>query len=378
MANILLENVTIDIPVFTAENRSLRKSLLRFGGGEGRLKQQSGQVVARALNKINLHLKDGDRVGLVGVNGAGKTTLLRVLAGTYPPVSGRIRAEGRIASLLDVSLGLDYELSGLQNIYLKGMFHGLSRRDIDVGLEEVMDFADLGEFINLPVRTYSSGMVLRLAFSIITSLVPDIILMDEWVSVGDSHFIERATQRLESFVGKSSILVLASHSEELIRKVCNRAVLMSQGNILNDGSVADVFHQYHVMGPQPFFNAKEYLALNDDVEAAVERGQLSAWDHFLMFGIREPRLVGRGLDLAFFAQDAIFQDALAANDVPAAARRLICVAPFLEPVKLPENWRMSKNTPIPLDFVPPEGVFLRLPPGVDVPEGIELPACFRR
>jgi lipopolysaccharide transport system ATP-binding protein len=377
MANILLENVTIDIPVFTAENRSLRKSLLRFGGGEGRLKQQSGHVVARALNKINLHLKDGDRVGLVGVNGAGKTTLLRVLAGTYPPVSGRIRAEGRIASLLDVSLGLDYELSGLQNIYLKGMFHGLNRRDIDGGLAEVIDFADLGEFINLPVRTYSSGMVLRLAFSIITSLAPDIILMDEWVSVGDSHFIERATQRLESFVGKSSILVLASHSEELIRKVCNRAVLMSQGNILNDGSVADVFHQYHVMGPQPFFNAKEYLALNDDVEAAVERGQLSAWDHFLLYGIREPRLVGRGLDLAFFAKDAIFQDALAANDVSAAAKRLIAVAPFLEPVTLPENWRMSKSTPIPLDFVPPEGVFLRLPPGVEVPEGVEVPAYFK-
>ncbi|KJV08258.1 hypothetical protein VZ95_18950, partial [Elstera litoralis] len=221
MADILLENVTIDIPVFTAENRSLRKSLLRLGGGNSRLKQESGHVVARALNKINLHLKDGDRLGLVGVNGAGKTTLLRALAGTYPPVSGRIRAQGRIASLLDVSLGLDYELSGLQNIYLKGMFHGLNRRAIDARLDEVIDFADLGEFINLPVRTYSSGMVLRLAFSIITSMEPDIILMDEWVSVGDSHFIERATERLESFVGKSSILVLASHSEDLIRKVCN-------------------------------------------------------------------------------------------------------------------------------------------------------------
>lgn len=377
MADILLENVTIDIPVFTAENRSLRKSLLRLGGSNSRLKQESGHVVARALNKISLHLKDGDRLGLVGVNGAGKTTLLRALAGTYPPVSGHIRAQGRIASLLDVSLGLDYELSGLQNIYLKGMFHGLNRRQIDARLEEVIDFADLGEFINLPVRTYSSGMVLRLAFSIITSMEPDIILMDEWVSVGDSHFIERATERLESFVGKSSILVLASHSEDLIRKVCNRAVLMSQGNILNDGSVNDVYHQYHVMGPQPFFNAQEYLRLNPDVKAAVESGQLSAWDHFLLYGIREERPIGRGLHLGFFAHDALFQEPLARNDVAAAAKRLIAVAPFLEPVHLPENWRLSKNTPIPLDFVPPEGVFLRLPPGVEVPEGTALPASFR-
>ncbi|KJV09719.1 hypothetical protein VZ95_09720, partial [Elstera litoralis] len=199
----------------------------------------------------------------------------------------------------------------------------------------------------------------------------------EWVSVGDSHFIERATERLESFVGKSSILVLASHSEDLIRKVCNRAVLMSQGNILNDGSVADVYHQYHVMGPQPFFNAQEYLRLNPDVKAAVEGGQLSAWDHFLLYGIREDRPIGRGLHLGFFANDALFQEPLARNDVAASAKRLISVAPFLEPVHLPENWRMSKNTPIPLDFVPPEGVFLRLPPGVEVPEGTVLPAHFK-
>lgn len=164
MARVLLENVSVDIPVFTSETRSLRKSLLRFGGGSGRLKQESGHVVARALNHINLDLRDGDRLGLVGVNGAGKTTLLRVLAGTYPPTAGRIRSEGRVASLLDVSLGLDYELSGLQNIYLKALFHGVSRQEIDGRLEEIIDFADLGEFINLPVRTYSSGMVLRLAF----------------------------------------------------------------------------------------------------------------------------------------------------------------------------------------------------------------------
>lgn len=378
MARILLENVSIDIPVFTAENRSLRKSLLRFGGGSGRLKQESGHMVARALNKVSLELRDGDRLGLVGVNGAGKTTLLRVLAGTYPPTGGHIRAEGRIASLLDVSLGLDYELSGLQNIYLKALFHGISRAEIDGRLQEIIDFADLGEFINLPVRTYSSGMVLRLAFSIITSMVPDIILMDEWVGVGDAHFIQRATDRLENFVGKSSILVLASHSEDLIRNVCNRAVLMSQGNILNDGSVNDVFHQYHVMGPQPFFNTAEYLSLNPDVKAAVEQGLFSAWDHFLLYGIREDRAIGRGLHLDFFAEDPIFLDALARNNIAEAAQRLIRVAPFLAPVQLPENWRVPKGTPIPLDFTPPAGVRMRVPPGIDLPEGLVLPEVYDR
>ncbi len=378
MARVLLENVSVDIPVFTSETRSLRKSLLRFGGGSGRLKQESGHVVARALNHINLDLRDGDRLGLVGVNGAGKTTLLRVLAGTYPPTAGRIRSEGRVASLLDVSLGLDYELSGLQNIYLKALFHGISRQEIDGRLAEIIDFADLGEFINLPVRTYSSGMVLRLAFSIITSMVPDIILMDEWVGVGDSHFIEKATERLESFVGRSSILVLASHSEDLIRKVCNRALLMSQGNILTDGSVENVYHQYHTLGPQPFFNDAEYLALNPDVKAAVEGGAFSAIGHFLFCGIYEDREVGRGLHLRFFAKDPIFQEALTQKDSAAATKRMIAVAPFLAPVHLPDNWRMPRNTPIPLDFTPPEGLRLRIPPGVEVPEGLELPEVYKR
>lgn len=378
MARVLLENVSVDIPVFTSETRSLRKSLLRFGGGSGRLKQESGHVVARALNHINLDLRDGDRLGLVGVNGAGKTTLLRVLAGTYPPTAGRIRSEGRVASLLDVSLGLDYELSGLQNIYLKALFHGVSRQEIDGRLEEIIDFADLGEFINLPVRTYSSGMVLRLAFSIITSMVPDIILMDEWVGVGDSHFIEKATERLENFVGRSSILVLASHSEDLIRKVCNRALLMSQGNILTDGSVENVYHQYHTIGPQPFFNDAEYLALNADVKAAVEAGAFSAIGHFLLHGIYEDREVGRGLSLTIFADDPIFQEAVAKQDSTEAARRMIAVAPFIASVYLPENWRMPRNTPIPLDFTPPKGVAMRIPPGVEVPPGLELPEVYKR
>lgn len=378
MARVLLENVSVDIPVFTSESRSLRKSLLRFGGGSGRLKQESGHVVARALNSLSLDLRDGDRLGLVGVNGAGKTTLLRVLAGTYPPTGGRIRSEGRVASLLDVSLGLDYELSGLQNIYLKALFHGISRAEIDGRLQEIVDFADLGEFINLPVRTYSSGMVLRLAFSIITSMVPDIILMDEWVGVGDSHFIEKATERLESFVGQSSILVLASHSEPLIRKVCNRAVLMSQGNILSDGSVENIYHQYHTLGPQPFFNEAEYLRYNPDVRAAVEQGITTPIAHFLTFGIFEDRPITAGLRLGVFADDPIFKDALERKDTPQAMRRMLAVAPFIASVTLPENWRMPRNTPIPLDFVPPAGVTLRIPPGVEVPEGLALPDVYKR
>jgi ABC-2 type transport system ATP-binding protein/lipopolysaccharide transport system ATP-binding protein len=375
MAFISLDDVSIDIPVFNADSRSIRKTVIGFGG-TGRLSGEGRHVNARALNHLSLELRDGDRVGLVGLNGAGKTTLLRALAGVYPPTSGRIAVEGRIASLFDASLGLDPESTGYENILLKGLHLGLSKAEIEHKMDDIVAFTELEDYLALPVRTYSAGMSLRLAFAVITSINPDIILMDEWLGVGDAVFLEKARRRLEEFVSRSRIMVLASHSEDLIRSVCNRAVLMNQGNIVNDGDVNDIYAQYNLFGPQPFFEAEAYLQENPDVRESVENGAFTPWVHFISWGFRERRNIGNGIALDHFMNDPEYLDAVAREDEPAAIRRIMSVAPFLATTRLPPNWKMPEDTPIPLDFVPPDGVTMRIPRGVRVPEGVDLPAYF--
>src|SRR5690606_37849021 len=163
------------------------------------------------------------------------TTLLRTLAGVYAPVSGRIRRTGSVAPLFDISLGFDTESNGYDNIVLRGLYLGLDRRDIESRIDSIAEFTELGAYLSMPLRTYSSGMLLRLAFAVATAVDPDIILMDEWIGVGDAHFLEKATKRLNEFIARSSVLVLASHSEALIREVCNKAVLLGQGRVLAVG-----------------------------------------------------------------------------------------------------------------------------------------------
>jgi lipopolysaccharide transport system ATP-binding protein len=176
----------------------------------------------KALNNITLDLKDGDRLGVMGPNGAGKSTLLRTLAGVYHPTSGSIDVNGSIASLIDISLGMDGEATGYENIRMRGIMMGLSLKQIRSMEDEIADFSGLGDFLHMPIRTYSTGMHMRLGFSVSTAVNADIILMDEWLSVGDSEFILKAEKRLENFIGRSSILIIASHSEELIKKTTNQ------------------------------------------------------------------------------------------------------------------------------------------------------------
>jgi len=244
MASIVFDKVCVDFPIYNASARSLKKRLFQVATGGQISANSSGRVIIRALEDLTLTIKDGDRVGLLGHNGAGKSTLLRLLSGVYEPSSGRAEIKGEIGSLIDVSFGIDPEASGRENIYLRGALLGLTRAEIKAKLEEIIDFSELGDFIDMPVRTYSSGMHLRLAFSVSTIIRPEILLMDEWLSVGDEGFRVRAETRMNELVESTHILVIASHSRELVRDTCNRAIWLEHGKIKMDGTPEEVTQAY--------------------------------------------------------------------------------------------------------------------------------------
>jgi ABC-type polysaccharide/polyol phosphate transport system ATPase subunit len=243
VAWISLEGISVEFPIYSTTGRSLKKRLLRVSTG-GRISNETGRIVVHALNDVSLKFDHGDRVGLVGHNGAGKTTLLRVLAGVYEPTAGVIRSEGRITPLFDVSLGIDVEATGTENIYLRGALLGLTRRELDKKRDEIATFTELGDYMSAPVRTYSAGMSMRLAFAISTSIVPEILLMDENIAAGDAHFIHKAERRLNEIVERSGIMVLASHSEDLIERLCNRAVWMDAGMVRAVGRPQEILTAY--------------------------------------------------------------------------------------------------------------------------------------
>lgn len=199
---------------------------------------------ARLLDRVSLSAERGEFVGLVGPNGAGKTTLLRVLAGVYEPTHGIVRRDGHVSALFDATLGMDMEATGYENIILRSLFLGLSRREIHGRTEEITTFTELGDYLAMPVRTYSTGMLLRLAFAVSTCMEPEILLMDEWMAVGDAQFVEKAERRMDNLIGLSSILVIASHSRELIKRVCNKAILLDHGQVSTVGDVDEVLQTY--------------------------------------------------------------------------------------------------------------------------------------
>ncbi len=230
MACIRADRVVVEFPLYSVGHRSFKHQLLQSATG-GRIGQRGAITVVRALDAVSFELRPGDRLGLWGHNGSGKTTLLRAIAGVYRPVAGRLEVKGRIASLIDLNLGMDGEASGIENIRMRGILLGLSRREADRLLDDVAEFTELGEFLSMPVRTYSSGMHMRLGFAISTAVDADIVLMDEWLSVGDADFQKRAQDRLQRFLARSKILVLASHSEQLLGDMCNRIIRLDHGRI---------------------------------------------------------------------------------------------------------------------------------------------------
>ncbi len=229
-AAVDVQGLSIRFPVYGADARSMKKHFARLAVG-GRLGRQggSGVTVVQALSDVSLSLRPGDRLALVGSNGAGKTTLLRALAGVYSPDEGRVEIAGRIASLLDLSLGIDPSATGYENIRLRGLVAGLTRKEIREREESIAEFSGLGAFLALPVKTYSAGMSARLAFATATAVDADVLLMDEWIAVGDADFTARAEERLTSLVEQAHILVLASHNNTLVRKLCTKFVRMDHG-----------------------------------------------------------------------------------------------------------------------------------------------------
>lgn len=228
MAGVTVSGLTLRFPVYGVDNRSLKKHLARVTVG-GRLGVDHGAKVITALSDVSLQLKPGDRLGLVGHNGSGKTTLLRALSGAYEPDLGQIEVDGRVASLLDLNLGIDPSATGIDNIRLRGLISGLSSREIEARMDEIAAFSGLGPFLAMPMKTYSAGMQARLAFAVATSVDADVVLMDEWIAVGDSEFKEQAHDRLLSLVQKARILVLASHDVSTIRSYCNKILRMDGG-----------------------------------------------------------------------------------------------------------------------------------------------------
>ncbi|TMH73025.1 MAG: ABC transporter ATP-binding protein [Betaproteobacteria bacterium] len=229
MPHISAEGVCVEFPIWNPSHRSLKNAVLRATTGGRLARESSTRVVVQALSDLSFEFARGDRIGLVGNNGSGKTTLLRVLSGIYEPVRGRLEVSGRVSSLLDLSLGMDHEATGLENIVLRGVLMGLPPVAIQAKVNEIAEFSELGDYLSMPIRTYSSGMLLRLAFAVSTSVAPEILLLDEWLSVGDAAFRDKAERRLLELIESSAIMVLASHDESLIRRFCSRMLRLEHG-----------------------------------------------------------------------------------------------------------------------------------------------------
>jgi lipopolysaccharide transport system ATP-binding protein len=233
VARIVAKDVCVEFPIYATSGRSVKNTVLNAATGGRIARNAADRVVVRALNGINIELKDGDRVGLVGHNGSGKTTLLRVLAGAYEPVSGVVQVEGRITSMLNIWLGMDPEATGYENIFMRTVMMGFRPKEIAKVASDIVEFSELGDYINMPMRTYSSGMAMRLAFAISTCVDVDVLLMDEWLSAGDADFTEKAQRRLREMVDRARILVLASHNASLISANCNRIIRLAHGEIVS-------------------------------------------------------------------------------------------------------------------------------------------------
>lgn len=232
MAEIIFNNVTLKYPILNSRNMSLRNQLVRLATG-GTIESEAGKTtVITALKDVSFHLKDGDAIGLVGHNGAGKSTLLRTMAGIYPPDSGTIIRKGRVATVFEIGAGLEPELSGYDNIINLGLMLGLSINEAKALVPDIEEFTELGDFLQLPIRTYSSGMTMRLMFAVATAITPEILLIDEMFSTGDANFKEKSHNRITKLIASAKIFVFASHDQELIKKYCNKIFHLEHGKII--------------------------------------------------------------------------------------------------------------------------------------------------
>ena len=226
--SINLKNVSVNIPIFDVNSRSLRNTFINF-----KQSRNNKSIIINALKDINIQISEGDRLGVIGNNGSGKTTFLRVCAGAIEPDVGEVKISGRVTSLIDIGFGLEEDATGYENIILKGLYLKRSPNFSKKLFGSIEKISDLGNFLNLPIRTYSSGMRMRLAYAIASAEEPQILIMDEWLSVGDKEWIAKMSSKIDSFVFSSAIFILASHNEELIYQLCNKIIYLDNGNLVN-------------------------------------------------------------------------------------------------------------------------------------------------
>jgi ABC-2 type transport system ATP-binding protein len=252
MVRIETRAASVDFPIFDAKSRSLKKAVLGMVGGN--ISSENHKVpVIEALRDISLTIEEGDRVALVGHNGAGKSTLLRLLSGIYEPTSGSAVVQGRVAPIFDLGVGMDPEITGYENIMIRGLFLGMSRKQMEARVDEIADFTELGDFLAMPLRTYSTGMRVRLALGVVTSIDPEILLFDEGIGAVDGSFLDKARDRLTRLVERAGLLVFASHSDELLGQLCNKAIWMEHGRIKQEGGLREVLTAYK--GRDPFLDS---------------------------------------------------------------------------------------------------------------------------
>lgn len=246
MACVEIENVSLTYPVYGANARSFKSTLINVATG-GRLHKNSGSMVVEALKDVSFKLEKGDRLALLGHNGAGKSTLLKVLANIYEPTKGTVNVQGSTNCLFDIMMGMDHELNGYENIMIRGMILGLSKPDIRQIIPKVEEFSELGDFMKMPIKSYSAGMKVRLAFGIITNVYSEILLIDEIVNVGDANFIEKAKAQMKSLVHQSEFMVLSTHDTNIVKEFCNKAILLKEGRIKYFGAVEEALNMYKAL-----------------------------------------------------------------------------------------------------------------------------------
>ncbi|QXG77165.1 ABC transporter ATP-binding protein [Modestobacter sp. L9-4] len=239
---ITTTNACVDFPIFDAKSRSLKKTVMGVVGGN--IASEARVPIIEALRDITLELGHGARVGLVGHNGAGKSTLLRLLSGIYEPTRGSAVINGRVAPVFDLGVGMDPEVSGLENIIIRGLFLGMTRKQMETRIDDIADFTELGDFLRMPLRTYSTGMRVRLALGVVTSIDPEILLLDEGIGAVDAAFLEKSRKRLSELVDRAGLLVFASHSDEFLRELCDTAIWMEHGRIRQQGELEEVLAAY--------------------------------------------------------------------------------------------------------------------------------------
>ena len=230
---IEIDNLSIKFPIYGIRNLSLKTKLIDSVIGGDISNESKNFISVEALKNISFSLYSGDRLAILGHNGSGKSTLLKAVAGIYHPSSGSIKVNGSITSMLDITIGLNSDATGLENIMISGMLQGLTKKKINSITDEIVNFSGLNDYINLPLRTYSTGMSMRLAFSIASSVDADVVLIDEWLSVGDSEFSLKVKNPLKEMANKAKVVILATHDVDLSQEICNKFIFLEHGAVKN-------------------------------------------------------------------------------------------------------------------------------------------------